>query len=174
LNVLLCVIVVYIVSVCARFIFRRILREKWMFKKIAFRRLLNMNNQTNSNDCLTSITTKITTSKLNHLKHHQNVSDDEIDPIILEIVEPHPMTVEITPIGYHIHVDDEAFHVEWAGHSQFCGITQIVFLQNIIPLTRGELIYEEEGYSEEVTSFAEVEATLVDWFGSICLDFSPK
>lgn len=106
----------------------------------------------------------------NRTTHHQNGhNDDDIEPIFLEISEPTPMTVEITPIGYHSHVDDEAFHVEWEGRSLICGINQIVYLQNIVPLTKGELIYiseeEEDGHIEGVHSFADVEANLIDWFG---------
>ena len=94
----------------------------------------------------------------------------EIEEMTLEIYEPYPMTMDITPIRYQIDVEDvedveEAeFCVEWDGGTQTCGASQIVYLQNMVPLTRGRLLDDTNGYFEDANNFVEVGNIIAEWF----------
>jgi hypothetical protein len=74
------------------------------------------------------------------------------------------MTMVITPIGYQIDFEEEAFYVEWEGGTQTSGASQIVFLQDMVPLTRGQRLDDTNGYFEQVNSFVDVGNVIAEWF----------
>ena len=87
----------------------------------------------------------------------------QIQEMTLEIYEPHPMTIDITPIEDEHDAEEASFYVEWEGGTQTYTASQITDLQNIVPLTRGELM-DDNGYFEYANSFVEVGNIIAEWF----------